>query len=210
MSNSGLQDGREPISAAVCGDLFQGPQATQTLTPWRACPALRRVFAPGHSLQAGQAPWSCSLASRAVLQCQLHKDKWDGHAGVHRPTKRNSGVGHDCAQASSDPSVSDPDPPTPPRPPPPQQLVASSLAPWDPILCVSSDPGLLSAPQGPGTHQRPGLHLVHLDSGVETGEGGTGRQVEAAGTLSCNQGLSLPTPPFVPRGLSFLRRESYL
>lgn len=113
MSNSGLQDGREPISAAVCGDLFQGPQATQTLTPWRACPALRRVFAPGHSLQAGQAPWSCSLASQAVLQCQLHKDKWDGRAGVHRPTKRNSGVGHDCAQASSDPSVSDPEP-TPP------------------------------------------------------------------------------------------------
>lgn len=90
MSNSGLQDGREPISAAVCGGLFQGPQATQTLTPWRACPALRRVFAPGHSLQAGKAPWSCSLSSRAVLQCQLHKGKWDGHAGVHRPTKRNS------------------------------------------------------------------------------------------------------------------------
>lgn len=54
--------------------------------------------------------------------------------------------------------------------PRPQRLVASSLAPWDAVLCVSSEPlclHLLSAPQNPDTHPRPGLLSGHVGSGVE-------------------------------------------
>lgn len=107
MSNSGLQDGREPISTALCVPGASGHTDTH---PIESLPSPQegvrsRLLPPGQT-----GPRSCSLASRAVLQCQLHKDKWDGHAGVRRPTKQNSGIGHDCAQASSDPSVSDPEP----------------------------------------------------------------------------------------------------
>lgn len=50
-------------------------------------------------------PRVCSVACWVAVQRQLHMDMRGGHAGLLRTTKQNSGVGHTCPQASSDPSV---------------------------------------------------------------------------------------------------------
>lgn len=169
------------------------------LTLWKACPAIRGVTTPGYAHQPRQAPRPCSLASWVALQWQLYMDMQDGHAGVLRTKKWNSGVGHACPEASLDSLLQTYHPHS--------QLVTFSLPSLGPCpLCEFRAVPATCPSESWLTPKTRGCFLSTLTFGVKTGERRIWKHVEAGWHPLLQPGLTGQLgASFIPQGLSFLR-----